>query len=107
MPMGKAAVLVEPYRFEMTELPTPEVGTGGMLIKITSAGICGSDLHYWRGEMKPMLKGEPGPVILGHEMTGVVYSMGKDIVADSMGKPLAEGDRVVFPYFFPCRRCYI
>ena len=107
MPMGKAAVLVEPYRFEMTELPTPEVGTGGMLIKITSAGICGSDLHYWRGEMKPMLKGEPGPVILGHEMTGVVYSMGKNVVADSMGKQLNEGDRVVFPYFFPCRRCYI
>ena len=62
MPMGKAAVFVEAHHFEMTELPAPEVEPGGILVKITSAGICGSDLHYWRGEMKPMLRGKPGPV---------------------------------------------
>ena len=67
MPMGKAALFVEPYHFEMTELPTPPVNPGGVLVQITSAGICGSDLHYWRGEMKPILSGEPGPVILGHD----------------------------------------
>ena len=106
MPMGKAAVFVEPYRFEMTELPTREVEPGAMLVKITSAGICGSDLHYWRGEMKPMLK-RPGPVILGHEMAGVVHSLGKGVSTDSTGSPLSEGDRVVFTYFFPCHRCYI
>ena len=55
MPMGKAAVFVEPYHFEITELPTPTVEPGGILVKITSAGICGSDLHYWRGEIKPIL----------------------------------------------------
>jgi L-iditol 2-dehydrogenase len=107
MPKGKAAVFVEPYHFEITELPTPEVEPGGALVKITAGGICGSDLHYWRGEMKPMLRGKPGPVILGHEMTGVIHSMGKDVSTDSMGQPLSEGDRVVFTYFFPCRRCYI
>ena len=76
-------------------------------MKITSGGICGSDLHYWRGEMKPILRGQPGPVILGHEMTGAVHSLGDGVTTDSMGKPLREGDRVVFTYFFPCRRCYI
>ena len=106
MPMGKAAVFVEPYHFEMTELPTKEVEPGALLVKITSAGICGSDLHYWRGEMKPILK-RPGPVILGHEMAGVVHTLGKGVSTDSMGRPLSEGDRVVFTYFFPCRRCYI
>jgi threonine dehydrogenase-like Zn-dependent dehydrogenase len=105
--MGKAAVFVEPYHFEMTELPTPDVEPDGILVKIRSGGICGSDLHYWRGEMKPILRGKPGPVILGHEMTGEVHSLGRGITTDSMGRPLKEGDRVVYAYFFPCRRCYI
>ena len=108
MPLGKAAVFVGPYHFEFTELPPPPVEPGGILVRVTSAGICGSDLHYWRGEMKPpLLKGKPGPMILGHEMTGVVDTLGKGISTDSMGRPLKEGDRVVYTYFFPCRRCYI
>ena len=107
MPMGRAAVYVEAYHFEMRELPAPEVEPGSILVKITSAGICGSDLHYWRGEMKPMLRGEPGPVILGHEMAGVVDSLGAGVSTDSLGRPLKEGDRIAYPYFFPCRRCYV
>ena len=107
MPMGKAAVFVDAHHFEMTELPTPPVEPGGVLVKITSAGICGSDLHYWRGEMKPILSGAPGPVILGHEMTGVVHTLGDGVTTDSMGRPLKEGDRIVYTYFYPCRRCYI
>ena len=106
MVMGKAAVFVEPYHFEMTELPPAPVGPGGIRTKITSGGICGSDLHFWRGEMEPIVNGRPGPVILGHEMSGVVDTLGPDVSTDSMGRPLKEGDRVVFTYFFPCRRCY-
>jgi threonine dehydrogenase-like Zn-dependent dehydrogenase len=106
MVMGKAAVFVEPYHFEMTELPPAPVGPGGIRTKITSGGICGSDLHFWRGEMEPIVNGRPGPVILGHEMAGVVDTLGPDVSTDSMGRPLKEGDRVVFTYFFPCRRCY-
>ena len=50
MPTGKVAVFTAsgvPYEIE--ELPTPEVGPGGILIKNTHAVICGSDLHGWRG----------------------------------------------------------
>ena len=106
MVMGKAAVFVEPYHFEMVELPPVPVGPGGIRVKITSGGICGSDLHFWRGELKPVSGGKPGPMILGHEMAGVVDALAPDISTDSMGRPLKEGDRVVFAYFFPCRRCY-
>ena len=106
MVMGKAAVFVEAGHFEMTELPPVPVEAGGIRIKVTSAGICGSDLHYWRGEIKPIMAGRPGPIILGHEFTGVVDTMANDIATDSMGRPLKEGDRVAFTYFFPCRRCY-
>lgn len=105
MVMGKAALFVEPYRFEITELPPVPVEAGGIRVRVASGGICGSDLHFWRGEIKPFVSG-PGPVILGHEMAGVVEAMASDVSTDSMGRRLREGDRVVFPYFFPCHRCY-
>ena len=107
MTMGKAAVFVEPYRFELRELPPPPVEPGGILVKVKSAGICGSDLHMWRGEVKPVGAGRPGPIIIGHEMTGVVDTLGDGVSTDSMGRPLSEGDRVVYTYYHPCRRCYV
>ena len=106
MTKGKAAVFVKPYQFEIRELPPVPVKPGGIRVKVTSGGICGSDLHFWRGEIEPILTGKQGPVILGHEMAGLVDTLASDITTDSMGQPLKEGDRVVFTYFFPCRRCY-
>jgi D-arabinose 1-dehydrogenase-like Zn-dependent alcohol dehydrogenase len=38
--------------FRIEELPTPEVEPGGVLVRVTSAAICGSDLHYWRGDSR-------------------------------------------------------
>ena len=43
---------------------------------------------------------------MGHEMTGVVHSLGKKVKTDSLKKALKEGDRVIFPFFFPCISCY-
>ncbi len=106
MALGKAAVFLEPYRFEIRELPKPPVESGGLLVKVTSSGICGSDLHYWRGDMKPIMPGRPGPVVIGHEVIGVVDTIGSGLSTDSLGRPIKEGDRVAYPYFFPCRSCY-
>ena len=104
----KAAALVEPGKFEIFEFPPVPVQDGGIRVKVKTGGICGSDLHFWRGELKPILSpgAKPGPVVLGHELAGVVEEMGKDISTDSLGQVLQEGDRVVFPYYFPCHRCY-
>jgi threonine dehydrogenase-like Zn-dependent dehydrogenase len=44
--------------------------------------------------------------VLGHEFTGVVHSLGRGIDTDSLRRPLREGDRVAFPFFFPCHHCY-
>ena len=46
MVMGKAALFVEPYHFEITELPAVPVEAGGIRVKIKTGGICGSDLHF-------------------------------------------------------------
>ncbi len=104
--MGKAAVyLGMGHPFEIQEFPIPDPEPGAILIKITMATICGSDLHMWRGDIDLGAMGAPLPAILGHEMTGKVAKLGKGVTADSAGQPLAEGDRVVYRYFIPCGHC--
>lgn len=100
---GRAAVLTKQGSpMELWELPLPEVEAGAILIKVTLANICGSDLHFWRGDAPWRVV----PSIMGHEMTGTVFQLGKGVTTDSEGQPLEEGDRVVYPYFFPCERCW-
>jgi threonine dehydrogenase-like Zn-dependent dehydrogenase len=103
---GRIAVL-KAYggEFELREYPVPEVEPGALLIKLTRGGVCGSDLHIWRGEMKEVYGALPKDLTFGHEMCGRVERLGAGISTDSMGEPLAEGDRVAFLYFFPCGRC--
>ena len=105
MPKGLTVVLNQPGKpLELETLPTPEVEPGGILIKNTAAAICGSDLHYWRNDGN--YSGPDMRRVPGHEFTGVVASLGKGVTTDSLRKPLKEGDRVAFPFFNPCNRCY-
>jgi len=65
---SKAAVLEEYNQpLKIRRFPVPEVEPGGMLVRIEIAGICGTDVHQWRGNLgfKPTL-----PVIPGHETVG-------------------------------------
>ena len=103
---GRVAVL-KAYggEFELREYPVPDPEPGAILIKLTRAGVCGSDLHIWRGEMKETYGALPKDLTFGHEMCGRVERLGAGITTDSMGRPLREGDRVTFCYFFPCGRC--
>ena len=48
---GKAAVFLGPGQpFELRELPVPELEPGAILIRVSLANVCGSDLHFWRGD---------------------------------------------------------
>jgi len=67
-----------------------------VVIKITSSGICGSDLHLLDGFMPTMERGD----ILGHEPMGIVVEVGGDV------KKLKEGDRVVVPFTISCGDCF-
>jgi D-arabinose 1-dehydrogenase-like Zn-dependent alcohol dehydrogenase len=91
--------------FEIKEYPVPDPQPGAAVVRVTLANICGSDLHQWRGELDVVALGKKVPVILGHEMTGVVHRLGEGVTTDSTGQPLKEGDRVIYRYFFPCGRC--
>ncbi len=91
--------------FELREYPVPDPEPGAILIRLTRAGVCGSDLHIWRGEMKEVYGSPPRDLTFGHEMCGRVERLGEGVASDSAGAPLREGDRVTFLYFFPCGRC--
>ena len=71
-------------------MPIPEVEPEGVLIRVTHANICGSDLHFWRGDA-PLRLPEDG-WIFGHEMTGRVARLGAKVKTDSLGSP-AQGGR--------------
>lgn len=91
--------------FEIDTVGLAEVGPGEILIRVTRANICGSDLHAWHGTFATRGLGGQLPTVLGHEMVGAVEALGDGVTTDANGKPLALGTRVVFPYFFCCHQC--
>jgi D-arabinose 1-dehydrogenase-like Zn-dependent alcohol dehydrogenase len=94
--------------FEIHEFDVPEPEPGAIILKITQAGICGSDLHAWRGDDQLTSYGKPEPPgrTIGHEGTGLVYKLGEGVSTDSLGKPIKEGDRIIYSAINPCGRCH-
>jgi L-iditol 2-dehydrogenase len=102
---GKAAVFFGPGKpFELRDITLPDVEPDAVVVRIALANVCGSDLHFWRGDA-PLRLPDDG-WIFGHEMTGRVAALGSRVKTDSLGRPLAEGDRVAYTYFYPCGRCH-
>lgn len=92
----RAAVLVEPGRFEIREIDTPEVGAGDVLINVKRAGVCGTDLHIFRGHFAA----ESIPLVPGHELAGVVAAVGRDVTR------IRPGDRVASEVTLSCGQCF-
>lgn len=84
------AMLTKLENFEIKEFPIPELGDGDILVKVEGCGVCGTDAHEFKRDPFGLI-----PVALGHEGTGEIVKMGKDVKTDSAGKPLAVGDKVV------------
>lgn len=82
----------------VTSVPDPIIkDPTDVIIRVTSTGICGSDLHLYE-VLGPFL--DPGD-ILGHEAMGVVEETGAEVTA------LARGDRVVVPFNVSCGACFM
>jgi len=103
MMTSKVAVLtayqspLEIREYEVDETLAP----GEALARVEMAGICGTDVHLWKGEL-PI----PIPVILGHESAGRIAKLGEGLERDWTGQPLAVGDRVVWASSIVCGECY-
>lgn len=84
------------------EFPLPEnIEVGAALVRTEMAGICGTDVHLWKGELPIKL-----PVILGHETVGRVVELGAGLERDWNGQPLKVGDRVTWNSTVSCGQCY-
>lgn len=93
---GRAAVLVRPELLEIREFPLRPIRSDEILLKVEACGICGTDIHCYKSDPFAL-----APVVLGHEGTGVVLEVGKDVRMDSVGKPVLPGDRMVTSVFEP------
>jgi 2-desacetyl-2-hydroxyethyl bacteriochlorophyllide A dehydrogenase len=80
---------------EEADIPTPEIGSSDVLIRVAAAGICHSDAHYRAG----ISKIDNLPLTLGHEVAGRVEQVGSDVTRVSVG------DRVCVHYLVSCGSC--
>ena len=103
---GRAAVLEE-FNEPLTllEYPIPDPEAGALVAEIDVATVCGSDLHIWANHLGPTYS-LPLPLVLGHEMVGRIVAIGPGAEVDSLGQPLAVGDRVVWANE-SCGRCLV
>ena len=93
----KAIKLAEPWQVACVELDKPTPKPGEALIRIVTAGICGSDIGAFRGTNGLVSY----PRVIGHELAGIVES----IPADNK-KGIRPGDRVVVDPYLYCGHCY-
>lgn len=93
----KAVQIVKPNQLEVIEVPMPELTEkDNVLVKMTAAGICGSDVGIYHGTNAAATY----PRIIGHEMVGVVSEVGENVTH------LKAGDRVIVNQVTSCGHCY-
>ena len=92
----KALVLTQVNHFEIQEVASPRVGAQDVLIQVMACGICGSDVHGMNGSTG---RRRP-PIIMGHEASGVIASVGSEV------QNWAVGDRVTFDSTVYCAQCH-
>ncbi|HKH99226.1 MAG TPA: zinc-dependent dehydrogenase [Candidatus Sulfotelmatobacter sp.] len=75
-------------------VPVPKIGSGELLVRVHSCGVCGTDLK------KISTGSHSAPRIFGHETSGVVAAVGEGV------RDYRAGDRVVVFHHIPCRQCF-
>ncbi len=92
----KAGILYNDRDIRVGDAPDPRVGPGEVLVATSCAGICGTDLHIYRGEFHGRVA---YPAIQGHEFGGIIQELGKEVTH------LRVGDRVVVDPIISCHSC--
>lgn len=92
----KALVLEQPGMVSLKEVPLPVPKKNEALVKVKAVSVCGSDISAYRGHGVAV----PYPLILGHEISGVIEQINDD------SSDLKVGDRVIFSPYLYCGECY-
>ncbi len=94
----RAAELIAPLNFRLTEMPLEDPAPGEVQVHVEAVGICGSDLHaYGEGQVGGMPNAYP--MVLGHEPSGVIVKTGEGVTG------LAAGDRGALEPALYCYHC--
>ncbi|BBZ00760.1 oxidoreductase [Mycolicibacterium chitae] len=91
----RAVQLVEPTVVRIVEVPIPEIGPDDVLLRVSAAGLCHSDLHVVHNPDRIFSR----PVTLGHEVAGTVAAVGAGV------RDWVEGDSAVVHLCWSCGRC--
>jgi threonine dehydrogenase-like Zn-dependent dehydrogenase len=93
----RALVYEGPFRVRVRDKPYPRIEHGDdVILKVTRAAICGSDLHLFHGLVPDTRVG----TTFGHEFTGTVEEVGPSV------RSLKPGDRVAVPFNISCGTCF-
>jgi len=83
------------------ESEQPKILPSQVLVEIKATAICGSDLHLYRWDELPAVRWKtPLPMTMGHEWSGKVVEVGRDV------RNLRPGDKVAGESHIPCGNCY-
>ncbi len=82
----KAAIFQREKHIEIQELPDPKPAPDEVLVRVVACGVCGTDVHIYAGQLKQGIK---PPVVLGHEIAGVVEAVGPDVGNVKVGQNVA------------------
>lgn len=96
----KAAFLVAAREFEIREFQDPLAPDDGLVLKVEACGVCGSDLRRWKEGPPPGVDG----ITPGHEVSGVVEQVGKNVTRYAAGDRIAIAPDVHCGYCYYCKR---
>lgn len=93
----KAVKINKPFDVQIVEMDKPQIEKkDDVILKVTSGGICGSDMGIWQGTNSLATY----PRLIGHEFGGIVTEVGEDVSS------ISEGDLVAVDPVVSCGKCY-
>ena len=96
-------------KLEVREWPDPQPTANEVLIKVKACGVCGSDMHFYETDDDGYIL-YPGltrfPSILGHELSGEVVEVGKDVTTLKVGDMVTAEEMIWCGRCIPCRNGY-
>lgn len=100
----RAAVLTEPRKIVTQTFPMPKASSDTIVAKIRLAGVCGTDMHLFKGRDANLHY----PIIMGHENLAEIVEIGDGArtTMEATGKTLSVGDRIVFYPGHACGKCW-
>lgn len=99
---ARVAMLETKSKLALRRYPIPTIGPDEILVRVEACGICGTDIHCYKKDPFGF-----APLVLGHEGTGKVVELGKNVKEDNVGKPIRVGDNVVTSILDNASECMI